>query len=45
MLFTSKKDETLRLCIDYQELNAIILKNRCFLLLINEALDYLADVK
>ncbi len=45
MLFTSKKDETLRSCIDYWELNAIILKNRCSLLLINEVLDHLADVK
>ncbi len=45
MLFTSKKDEMLRSCVDYQELNAIILKNRCFLSLINEVLDHLADVK
>ncbi len=45
MLFTSKKDKTLRSCIDYQELNVIILKNRCSLSLINEALDYFADIK
>ncbi len=45
MLFTSKKDETLRSCIDYQKLNAIILKNRCSFLLINEAFNYFADVK
>ena len=45
MLFTSKKDETLRSCIDYQELNVIILKNRCSLSLINEALDHFADIK
>ena len=45
MLFISKKDETLRSCVDYQELKAIILKNKCFLLLINEALNHLADVK
>ncbi len=45
MLFTSKKDETLRSCVDYWELNAIILKNRCFLSLINEAFNHLADVK
>ncbi len=45
MLFTVKKDETLQSYVDYQELNAIIFKNRCFLLLINEALDHLADIK
>ncbi len=45
MLFTSKKDEMLRSCVNYQELNAIILKNRYSLLLINEALNCLADVK
>ncbi len=45
MLFTSKKDETLQSCVNYQKLNAIILKNRCLLSLINEALDHLADVK
>jgi len=45
MLFTSKKDETLWSYVNYWELNAIILKNRCSLLLINEALDHLADVK
>jgi len=45
MLFTFKKDETLRSYVDYQELNTIILKNRCFLSLINEALNHFADVK
>jgi len=45
MLFTSKKDETLRSYVDYRKLNAIILKNRCLLLLINEALNHLANVK
>ena len=45
MLFTSKKNETLRSCVDYRELNIIILKNKCFLSLINEALDHLANVK
>ena len=45
MLFTSKKDETLRSCIYYQELNVIILKNRCSLSLINEALNHFADIK
>ncbi len=45
MLFTSKKDETLWLYIDYWELNVIILKNKCLFLLINEALNHLADIK
>jgi len=45
MLFTFKKDKTLRSCVDYQELNAIILKNKCSLSLINEAFDHLADIK
>jgi len=45
MLFTSKKDKTLRSCVDYQELNAITFKNRCLLSLINEALNCLADIK
>ena len=45
MLFTFKKDEMLQSCIDYQEFNAIILKNKCFLSLINEALNHLTDVK
>ncbi len=44
MLFTLKKNETLRSCIDYWELNVITLKNKCSLLLINEALNHLADV-
>jgi len=45
MLFTFKKDETLQSCIDYWKFNAIILKNKCFLLLINEAFNHLADIK
>ena len=45
MLFTSKKYETLRSCIDYQELNMIILKNKCFLSLIDEALNHFANIK
>ncbi len=45
MLFTSKKDKTLWSCIDYQEFNIIILKNRCFLSLINEAFNHFADIK
>ncbi len=44
MLFTLKKNETLRSCIDYQELNIIILKNKCFFSLINEFLNYLENI-
>ncbi len=45
ILFTSKKDKTLRSYVDYWELNAITLKNKCLLLLINEVLDHFADIK
>ena len=45
MLFTFKKDETLQSCIDYWELNAIILKNKSFLLLINKALNHFINIK
>ena len=30
MLFVFKKDESLRLCVNYRNLNVIIIKNRCF---------------
>ena len=33
-----------RSCIDYQELNIIILKNKCFFSLINEFLNYLENI-
>jgi len=36
MLFVKKKDGTLRLCIDYQELNKITVKNRYPLLRIDD---------
>jgi len=44
MLFTFKKNETLRSCVDYQKLNVVIFKNKCFLLLINEFLNYPEDI-
>ena len=28
MLFSNKKDKTLRLCIDYRQLNRVTIKNR-----------------
>ena len=45
ILFIKKKDGSLRLCVDYQELNAIIVKNYYILLLINETLNYLSTAK
>ena len=40
MLFVFKKNDSLRLCVDYKELNALIIKNRCSLLLIDETLNH-----
>lgn len=39
VLFVKKKDGSLRLCVDYHGLNAITVKNRYLLPLIQEALD------
>ena len=39
MLFVFKKNDSLRLCVDYKELNALIIKNKCSLLLIDEMLN------
>ena len=41
----SKKNNKLRLYIDYRELNAIIIKNRYFFFLISETLNRLYDSK
>ena len=35
----------MRLCVDYRELNKVIIKNRYFLFLINETLNHLNNVK
>jgi hypothetical protein len=43
--FVKKKDRSLRLCIDYQGLNAMTVKDRTPLPLIGEALDRLAKAK
>jgi hypothetical protein len=43
--FVQKKDRGLRLCVDYQGLNAITVKDRMPLPLIGEALDRLANAK
>ena len=45
VLFAKKKDGSLHLCVDYQGLNAITIKNRHPLPLITESLDRLAKAK
>ena len=39
MLFVLKKNDSFRLCVDYKRLNALIIKNKCSFLLINETLN------
>ena len=39
ILFVKKKNENLRLCVNYRNLNLLIIKNRYFLSLIDENLD------
>ena len=41
VLFSKKKDKTLRLCIDYWQLNKVIIKNRYPLLRIDDLFDQL----
>jgi len=43
VIFILKKSEELCLCVNYQALNAIIIKNQYFLSLISELLDHLND--
>ena len=43
MLFVKKKDGTLRSCIDYRELNKIIVKNRYPLTRIDDLFDKIRD--
>ena len=45
ILFVKKKDGTLRLCVNYRELNHLTRKNHYPLLLINKVLDWLVSVK
>jgi hypothetical protein len=45
ILFIKKKTNDLRLCVDYRELNAIIVKNRYSLSFINETFDRIVNVK
>jgi len=44
MLFILKSDNSLRLRIDYRNLNIIIIKNKCFPFLIKKMLNRLIDV-
>ena len=41
VLFVKKKDETMRLCIDYQQLNKVTIKNKYPLLRIDDLFDQL----
>ncbi len=43
ILFVEKKDDSLRFCIDYRKLNALIKRNRYFLSLIDETLARIQD--
>ncbi len=45
ILFIEKKDDSLRFCINYRKLNALIKWNRYLLLLINETLACIQDSK
>ncbi len=45
ILFVEKKDDSLRFCINYRKLNALIKWDRYSLLLINETLAYIQDSK
>jgi hypothetical protein len=45
ILFIKKKTNDLRLCVDYRELNAIIVKNRYSFSLINETFNRIVNVK
>lgn len=45
MLSVKKKDGSLRLCIDYNQLNKVTVKNKYSLLRINELFDQLEGVQ
>ncbi len=45
ILFVKKKDDSLRFCINYWKLNALIKRNRYSILLINEVLAQIQDSK
>ena len=43
MFFVFKKDNNFRFCIDYKELNVLIIKNKCLFSLIDETLNRLMN--
>ncbi len=43
ILFIEKKNDSLRFCVDYRKLNALIKRDRYFLLLIDETLARIQD--
>jgi len=45
ILFIEKKDDSLRFCVDYRKLNALIKRDRYFLSLINEILACIQESK
>jgi hypothetical protein len=45
VLFVKKKDWSMRMCIDYRELNKVMIKNRYPLLRIDDLLDQLQGVR
>ena len=45
MLFSKKKNKTLRLCIDYQQLNRVTIKNRYPLPRIDDLFDQLRGAR
>ena len=45
IFFIFKKDEKLRLCVDYKDLNVVIVKNRHSLLLITKTLNRFNNFK
>ena len=45
ILFVKKKDDNFRLCVNYRDLNNVIIKNQCSLSLINESLNRLNRTK
>ena len=45
VLFSKKKDKTLRLCIDYRQLNKATIKNRYPLLRIDDLFDHMKGVR
>ena len=45
VLFSKKKDKTLRLCIDYRQLNRVTIKNRCPLSRIDDLFDQLRGAR